>query len=75
MLVGLHEGVAEIVERLDFGGGEGAVVDADVVDGVVEHPRRHSRLAISTAAGRKPGRYCDCCGTQRIDGRWPLTWE
>jgi hypothetical protein len=32
ILVRLHEDGAEIVELLDFGGGEGAIVDADVVE-------------------------------------------
>ena len=31
-LVRSHENGAEVVEGLDFGGGEGAIVDADVVD-------------------------------------------
>ena len=34
MLFGFHESGAEFVELLDFGGGEGAIVDADVVNGV-----------------------------------------
>jgi hypothetical protein len=35
MLVGADEDGAQLVELLDFGGGEGAIVDADVVDSAV----------------------------------------
>ena len=34
ILVRLHENRAEVVELLDFGWGKGAIVDADVVNGV-----------------------------------------
>jgi hypothetical protein len=36
VLVGMHGGGAEVVEGFYFGWGEGAIVDADVVDGAVE---------------------------------------
>jgi hypothetical protein len=72
ILFGFHEGGAEFVEPRHFGWGESAIVDADVVDGAVE---RIPGAAISTAAAQKAARYCDCCGTERVDGRWPLTWE
>ena len=35
-LVGMNSQGAEVVELLDFGCGEGAIVDADVVEGSVE---------------------------------------
>ena len=51
MSVAFEEDGAEFVELLDFGGGEGAIVDADVVDCTVPVATRGVFLPIKLLLG------------------------